>query len=337
MALSPKPAATLALMEQYSVAGATVPKSESYFTGTHNQDSLDRFTSRSGNMMVAAVFDGCGSQAHSHIGAHLGGRMLLRSIFDAVERLQANRKSLAELDIVRIQENWGADVKHICEITGGADWPADMESRFEFTMLGVIMTADETMIFHGGDGFFSVNGKTTKLEAPKNAPSYPIYPFLPGVEAGPHWIKLEPIMKTTDVNSIVLTTDGGRYLTQEIDHLSGYQSTGELTAVLSALQRPRLVANPPEARVQPVSQTPQVQVGETRIDGTAKVDIGISMSYSAALERGPIGDDLAVIVITKNGAVRKHPPETKLGRSVQTDEGLFGKTLGGLRSLWGGR
>lgn len=335
MSISPKTVRVPTLQEQYSVAGATVPKSESYFTGAHNQDSLDRFTSPSGNMMVAAVFDGCGSQAHSHIGAHLGGRMLLRSIFDAVERLQADQKPLAGLDIVRIQENWGADVKQICEITGGADWPADMESRFEFTMLGVIMTADETQVFHVGDGFFSINGKTTVITSPNNAPSYPIYPFLPGVEAGPHWIKLEPVMKTTDVNSIVLTTDGGRYLTQEIDHLSGYQSTGELTAVLNALQRPRLVANPPEARVQPVTPTPQVQAGETRIDGVAKVDIGISMSYSAALERGPIGDDLAIIVITKNGAVRKHPAETKLGRSTQTDEGLIGKTLSGLRGLWG--
>ena len=167
----PPAAKPLILTDIYSVAGATVPKADRYFDGSPNQDSLDRFTHPSGEMMVAAVFDGCGSQPHSHIGSHMGGRLLLRLIYEEVAKKAVQLKMpLAMLDLQSVQRAWGKEIERLCRLTGGDDWKADIESRFEFTVVGVIMTQNETMVFHAGDGYFGINGKVRKLESPKNAP-----------------------------------------------------------------------------------------------------------------------------------------------------------------------
>ncbi len=335
----PPAAKPLSLIESYRLAGATVPKNSRYFDGTPNQDYLERYTHPSGEMMVAAVFDGCGSQPYSHIGAHIGGGLLLRMVYEAVtEKVMLQKRPLGSLDFKSLQQAWGEQVTMLCEQTGGEDWAIYMESRFEFTVVGVVMTTDETLVFHAGDGYFVINGKQTLLTATENAPGYPIYPFLPGIAPAVQkmcWIKTEPVIKTSDVKSIILATDGAEFMPNDLATMSGYQTTPDLQHYLTQLQMPRLVSDFTNPAAVSRLGKPQSFVGDNRADVKISMSVDMTAGFSASIKRGVFGDDVAVIVITKDGSVRRQQVDLSAVPDVPADSSLLGGTLEKIGSIFG--
>jgi hypothetical protein len=262
-------------------------------------------------------------------------------IYDEVaEQVMVQNRPLASLKLKPIQESWGEQVEILCGLTGGEDWAAYMETRFEFTIVGVIMTKDETLVFHAGDGYFVVNGRVTKLSAPENAPGYPIYPFLPGISASVQqlcWIKTEPVMKTSDVRSIILATDGAEYLPENIGTMSGYQATADLQYYLTKLQTPRLESAFDNPSAVSRLGKPQAFTGESRADVKVGISIDMTAAFSATLKKGPLGDDLAMVVITKDGSVRRQHVDVNAAQAASppTTPSLLGSALNKIGSILG--
>jgi len=334
----PEPIKTL--METLNVAGSTVPKNSRYRDGTANQDSLDSLVHESGNLMVAAVFDGCGSQLKSHVGANIGGLALLRCIYESAVKLTIDtNSSLRRLKFKKIQTDWGATIRTICENIGGDDWADHMQENFQFTAVGIIMTPTETLTWHCGDGYIVINGKETQLERSNgNEPSYPIYPFVTGIEKAVQdqsWIKADPILETASVQSVVLATDGGEYLPDGVASVAGYQVTATLKQYLDQLQAPKLELKEETPVITPTIRNDKPFRSATRVASKISGSVSFSTNVSASLNWGRAADDIAVIVIVQKGRVtKKAAPESSIAadddsivdRALKSLGGIFGKS-----------
>jgi len=328
---APKPIPTL--METINVAGATVPKNSRARDGSTNQDSVDSLVHESSDLMVAAVFDGCGSHKKSHIGANIGGLALLRTIYDSAVQLTINTKgSLSHLDFKQIQTEWGAKIRDICEDIGGNDWADHMQENFQFTAVGIIMTPTETLTWHCGDGYIVLNGKKTQLERENgNEPNYPIYPFVDGIAStvqDKSWIKADPVIETSSVQSIILATDGAEYLPDGVESMTGYQDTATLQQYLQQLQAPRLEMKEDEPVVTPTIRKEKPFISASRVASKISGSVTFSTNVSASLNWGLAADDIAIVVIVQKGHIAK---QVGPSNPAAKDDSTLGSVL---KSLW---
>jgi hypothetical protein len=89
---------------------------------------------------------------------------------------------------------------------------------FLFTIIGTIITPKETAIFSIGDGVIIVNGEIQDIETfPNNAPPYLAYGCLNLSQLSQ--IKINCILPTQEVKSILIGTDGVSDLIQKSNYL----------------------------------------------------------------------------------------------------------------------
>lgn len=157
---------------------------------------------RAGDVTVAVVSDGCGSGAHSELGARLGANVLATALAQGLARgddrawddaCDAVLACLAELVPVLADDLETAIGQHLL-----------------FTLVAVAMTPAGAAMMVIGDGVVIVDGVVQVLDAgPDNAPAYLAYELL---GRAPERVRIA----APDAREIVVATDGAAAIADEL-------------------------------------------------------------------------------------------------------------------------
>ncbi len=166
--------------------------------GRNGQDGFALERDADGRM-VMVVTDGCGSARHSEVGAKLGASVVVREVLaqagGALDWQVVARSVVERLGVI-------AFVAHALGI----------HEHFLFTVIGALITVEETVIFHAGDGLFAVNGTVRQIGSyAGNAFLYLAYALAGGVEPA---FTIAYRSETAAVESILIATDGAEPLLQ---------------------------------------------------------------------------------------------------------------------------
>jgi hypothetical protein len=148
-----------------------------------------------GEVTVAVVTDGCGSAPHSEVGAKIGAAIVARCV------AQGGLKPAPTSIIEQLRA---------VAVTLGDDLETVVSEYLLFTIVGVVIAPEETIVFSAGDGMFAINGMERVIGPyPGNAPPYLGYALIDGNEPG---FTIEHRGPTWEIESIVIATDGAARL-----------------------------------------------------------------------------------------------------------------------------
>lgn len=191
------------MKELFEVAGGSVIGREHLRIGQNNQDAYCGVCSEA--CAIAVVCDGCGSGAHSEVGAKIGARL-------AVEAIAARAKQTAIDDSFwqEVQQDLLKKLQALARAMGG-NLSQTFYDYFLFTIVGALVTPAGASLFSIGDGVIAVNGTVTQLGPfPLNAPPYLAYGLLDSPVDG--WqFQVHQHLPLDEVNSILIGTDGLKY------------------------------------------------------------------------------------------------------------------------------
>jgi hypothetical protein len=183
---------------RYEIAGGTVTGRSHAISGKPNQDA-HAWLCR-GDVLVAVVCDGCGSSAHSEVGAQLGARL-------CAERLSARLVEGAALDAPTLWDGLRDDVLGALGELGGAmggRLAETVSDHFLFTVVGLAVSGELGCVFAAGDGIAAVDGAVTRLGPfPGNEPPYLAYGLLSRGAPG-----FTVVRTFTGARSALIGTDG---------------------------------------------------------------------------------------------------------------------------------
>src|SRR6218665_1291667 len=181
----------------FESAAATVLGREHARAGRNNQDAFR--TRASAHGLAAVVADGCGSGAHSELGARLGAH---RAVEASLSLLADGLSPDSPGFLPRLEED-------LLRFLGGLATQLGRETVGEallFTLVGAICTPEHVLVSSAGDGLWARNGDVYRLGPfPGNAPPYLAYGLLhPGAVS----LKTLAVRPTAEVDSLLLGTDG---------------------------------------------------------------------------------------------------------------------------------
>lgn len=187
--------------DELQLASGSVAGRDHEHGGRNNQDAL--CVTRGPEGVVAVVCDGCGSGAHSEVGARLGARI----VAEAVRRRLAAAPSTA-LDAAALWADVQTDVlaplRQIAAAMGG-ELARTIREHLLFTVVGAVVTDDDACVFHLGDGFLAVNDERLPLGPyADDAPPYLAYALL-GADVR---FEVARRLPAAEVRSLVIGTDG---------------------------------------------------------------------------------------------------------------------------------
>jgi len=193
---------------EFQFAGGSWIGRDHRWAGLNSQDSWTILTT--GDLTVGVVADGCGSHAHSEVGAQLGVKILAESIRAAYSGPKH------QIKWSRVQQQVVSQLDVLVRAMGG-NYREVIKQYFLFTLLGFVTDGHTITFFALGDGTIVINGVVTNLGPfPNNEPPYIGYSLM-GEDAtvDPDLLRLHPVFApfdVTDVDSFMLATDGIDYL-----------------------------------------------------------------------------------------------------------------------------
>jgi hypothetical protein len=188
-------------VDGFEVAGGSVTGRRHALSGRSNQDAW-AFSSTE-RAVLAVVADGCGSGAHSEVGARLGARLLLSALErEVVELGNEPDGELLERCRVRLLAQLLPLASAMCG--AGHDAARAVDDHFLFTLVGAAVTPRSASIFALGDGVAVVNGEAV-LASREGAPPYAGYALLAG--DAPRFQVLASAPEG-HVSSVLIGTDG---------------------------------------------------------------------------------------------------------------------------------
>jgi serine/threonine protein phosphatase PrpC len=192
------------LSSQFEYACGSIIGRNHVLASKNNQDAL-RIVLWD-NFMTAVVCDGCGSGKHSEVGAKLGTRM----VTDAIADLLHQGLIISEPDFWNVLKiNLLQKVKAFVAIATNEAQESVMEfvnNYLLFTIVGLVITPNETVTFSMGDGAIAINGKLTQIPTyPDNAPPYLAYGLYRPESVS---FELRDRIPTSELQSILIATDG---------------------------------------------------------------------------------------------------------------------------------
>ncbi|MDB5184959.1 MAG: hypothetical protein JWN38_767 [Candidatus Saccharibacteria bacterium] len=155
---------------------------------------------------IGIVADGCGSGAHSEVGAQIGVRVL-------AECLEAEVRDRSGSDIrwPRVQQHVLATLDVLARQMGG-NYRQVVEEYFLFTIVGVLLTDKDATFFALGDGVIIVNGYELTLGPFEgNKPPYLGYGLLlPDVDIEPDLVQFRTVcwLPLKAVQHFLIGSDG---------------------------------------------------------------------------------------------------------------------------------
>jgi len=192
------------LSSQFEYACGSIIGRNHVLASKNNQDAL-RIVLWD-NFMTAVVCDGCGSGKHSEVGAKLGTRMVTEAIADLLHQGLA----ISEPDFWNVLKiNLLQKVKAFVAISTNEAQESVMEfvnNYLLFTIVGLVITPNETVTFSMGDGAIAVNGKLTQIPAyADNAPPYLAYGLYRPEAVS---FEIRDRLPTSKLESLLIATDG---------------------------------------------------------------------------------------------------------------------------------
>jgi hypothetical protein len=185
------------MLPPFDIAAASVMGREHSRAGRNNQDALSLLTQ--GEVLAAVVADGCGSGAHSEVGAQLGARCVAQAVL-AVAGEGTPMESPEFLEAVRARV-----LKFLTTLTAQLG-NSLVGEHLLFTVVGAVITPARTLVFSAGDGLWALNGQVHPLGPfPNNAPPYLAYGLL---SSGAVALERQALVRTDEVMALMLGTDG---------------------------------------------------------------------------------------------------------------------------------
>jgi hypothetical protein len=192
----------------FEMAAGSVVGKEHLRTGKNNQDAYCYRSLPAG--IIAVVCDGCSSGAHSEVGAKLGAQLVTDVIYEQLAGHPSALHTEAFWEQVR-----QAALLQLSKLTAilGSDLVCIVRDYLLFTVVGVVVTPIETVLFAIGDGVIALNDQVIPLPSfPNNAPPYLGYGLISSAVAGLTLedlkIQVHHCVPTHSVQSILIGTDG---------------------------------------------------------------------------------------------------------------------------------
>lgn len=212
-------------------AGTVIGRSHRHL-GRNNQDAYAIDLSPSA--AIAVVCDGCGSCPHSEVGAKLGTRLVVSALKRALEggRLEFSPDFWQDL-----RQDLLAQLQQVIRAMG--DSLRVMRDYFLFTIVGAVLTPEQTAIFSLGDGVAILNGEVIlNGSAVDNCPPFLAYGLVPALDD--EKIQFQVMVRSTaTVNTLALGSDGVKDLAP----------AGSILPVMAALaEDQRIFQNPDRLR-----------------------------------------------------------------------------------------
>lgn len=184
-----------------SVIGADHISVGKTLVGRNSQDAV--VVRESANSLVAVVCDGCGSGAHSEVGAWLGANQIANLLIEGTPPCPEVMESVRHILLGTIYRN-ASDIGRLT---------AAINDYFLFTCVGLVVTGRKAFAFHIGDGV--IGGKVDGLEfhtvvgvKENNAPSYVAYDLIKSSIAGTHELTFQIIEFGDNWDYLYIGSDG---------------------------------------------------------------------------------------------------------------------------------
>jgi hypothetical protein len=168
-----------------------------------NRNNHDAFAICDGeDYFVGVVADGCGSGAHSEVGAKIGALLCARL-------LDKHTRWAYPLNLDRFRHDLMWNLEVIAGSMKGPGKLTDIVSDYLlFTLVAIAMNRNTTRLLMFGDGVFSLNGKVQVIESPNNCPAYISYDLLDTGSEAPIAPTVNLEVPTDDVFSFLIGSDG---------------------------------------------------------------------------------------------------------------------------------
>ena len=228
----------------FELAAGSVRGREHLRLERNNQDAYAIL--RNEQYEIAVVCDGCGSSQYSEVGAQIAARLTIESLTRALssQLSQGNPISSDEL-LEQVRQDLLRHINNLAQAMGG-NWLQTLKDYFLFTIVGVVITATEILVFSLGDGVIIINGQEINLGSfPGNAPPYLAYGLCK--TASHYKLRSHPLPPLEQVESILIGTDG----VKELINVAQQQLPGkqELVGSISQFwQEDRYFSNPDQIR-----------------------------------------------------------------------------------------
>ena len=228
----------------FELAAGSVRGREHLRLGRNNQDAYAILSNE--QYTVVVVCDGCGSGQHSEVGAQIGARLTIESLTIALssQSSQGNPISSHEL-LEQVRQDLLKQIDNLAQAMG-ENWLDTLKDYFLFTIVGVVITSKDILVFSLGDGVIIINGQEIDLGSfPGNAPPYLAYGLCGNISN--HRFRVHSLSSIEQVESILIGTDGVRELMKVAQQqLPGKQ---ELVGSISQFwQEDRYFTNPDQIR-----------------------------------------------------------------------------------------
>ncbi|HYD93126.1 MAG TPA: protein phosphatase 2C domain-containing protein [Candidatus Paceibacterota bacterium] len=230
----------------FSVAGGSVPGTEHTKPGqpgwTNNQDAFA--WSQVPGALAAVVCDGCGGAPKSEVGSQLAAPFIALRLAELCRSMSVDEALL--LVNLQLKNFLSATANHLAHSVH--DVPNIAGDYFLFTVLGVVMTPERTVIFEAGDGVYAVNGEVVCIPPyPDNAPPYlghRLTGWYPQEKIG---IRIRADLPTAKVNTILIGTDGVADAIAVADELLPGKRQGEVFGPIQQFVENDLFVRNPDA------------------------------------------------------------------------------------------
>ncbi len=210
----------------------------------NNQDAYATLSNE--QYTVAVVCDGCGSGQHSEVGAQIGARLTIESLTRALSSQLSQGNSISSDRLLeQVRQDLLRQIDNLAQAMGG-NWLQTLKDYFLFTIIGVVITPTEILVFSLGDGVIIINGQEIDLASfPSNTPPYLAYGL--SASAPDYRLRSHLLAPLEQVESILIGTDGVR----ELMNVAQQQLPGkqELVGSISQFwQEDRYFTNPDQIR-----------------------------------------------------------------------------------------
>ena len=198
----------------FELAGGTVIGKDHRISGKANQDAFRRFSSD--ELTVAVVCDGCSEGKHSEVGSQIATRLIVETICRLYPRYLFRFSMPDAMGSYpfwrRVRQDVTAEIRSLANKMGPS-LSQVINEYFLFTVVGVMVTPFETVVFSLGDGVFVLNGEVTRLGPFEgNRPPYLGYGITGSklTDERPELLEftLQRIIPTSEVGSVLIGSDG---------------------------------------------------------------------------------------------------------------------------------
>ena len=230
----------------FELAVGSIQGREHLRLAKNNQDAYHILSNE--QYTIAVICDGCSSGQHSEVGAQIGVRLIVEMLARALSsQLLKENQSIPRNALEQVPLDLLSQIGSLTLAMGG-NWLQTLKDYFLFTIVGVVITATDLLVFSLGDGVIIINGQELALgSGTDNAPPYLAYGLSCEVPSQDYLFQVHSSPPLEEVESILIGTDGVRDLIKAAQRqLPGKQ---ELVGSISQFwQQDRYFTNPDQVR-----------------------------------------------------------------------------------------